>query len=1378
MCRALNQKHAAAQTEERPFDLRPHFDEFAAQLRRRRHAEHRRRILGHRKVHLQKAVALTGRLQRLSSWLHNGLVQISKSQDASAFVRVHQHLLEVTSRCLGRWKHDIRAFDPLDPTTKEPDGSDLFLSRISQAARNDCLEFIQNVRRNPKFLVDRFKAVSPSQLVALSKRRPEYHVSKGESYASQTGSFQRFRLNSFAKELEGYVNFFERRNPMAFLLHNCYGSNSSREDLLRLETWSSVCANLYLSMKSDHFFPFLHQVLWEFAGLGEWRAKPRLELFLMDILQRGAFLLEPVSDFKKGALDAYIADTLATETAQQFFDHAVCELFTILAEEDGGFPIGVLQLIRAMLAKIPDETAHVGIRYEVLGQWFFNAFLKTAIFEPENRTMLLQFYISHSARSTILAILTQKVYQKAHEMMANPPSCAADEELARNLQLINGQMYDEPLPSGQDVEAVHSKPTDSLTICMSDLISILEALSQQYAGSADNFERDAQSIVHDWQFQRQLSGKLNKLRLQLELQMEPGHSSDALDLLQEEWLALEIDASGGLQTAQSTASHTFATLDSIYQHFTPLNTTDKALIRLAFDPFPEKPSLRLAQDHTDESIRDQFIAKSKHARSVADMVDARFWTTAINFLDKHHSLSDTVQSDTRLLRPLFRRLTKMPESDVTGLEDQVVLLEAGLARQQRSLDEAAKHFQHLKFNMWYTMDVVHSREYESARNISRALNFMSRAPQALLEVSGRHSSRSSDRPSTSTSTTSSIFEQPKLDTVKILKAPPEHGGPKKLADEQIGKTKAWLSRDNVDNFCKGEERIHRFCMEIKTLARKLVSEGANESPTLWYSQLWAKEKNWFDVGAQAVSHLPGPSRAPSVLSEHTSASPWSRPTFVSQPSGRSLDSDHSRAMPAFVHGMPRAGQDVFSSDWTSSLSSGHRYNANNAHPWTGFSPAPSQPKSVTSGSALSQPSSIFTSSVSHSRSATSASMPSRPGSLYGETHIPKLVDTAAEKGEFLETVRESLTILLLSDLANPVWSSGSETDAWLDAHKRTVSVSERLERRRLLSSLAQRDPSKSRSKSNTRQRRTGSLDDQISGPRASDSIAHVSPGLDHEMLEELGQVLRKISRQVDPKAKLRAVREFRQLAINSLQQVSDHPRKPFHSSRRQSIGPGISAPGSSNTESTKPSDRPAMTDSELRDVLKDILLSLNPQTLFRDLQYIAAFASPDSSSASADGEALVQIGLAALASKDEICRIMVELADGIVSRDSIKRVITPADNDRERSLHRARDYWTIGAREGNAIAQRELAGLYLAHPEVTTAPGATAPLTLSREVFRSDRMWHETGEAHEKGEQSNAIDSNQRALCLALHWMQLAAEGGDIVAKQRLAERRKEKARV
>lgn len=262
---------------------------------------------------------------------------------------------------------------------------------------------------------------------------------------------------------------------------------------------------------------------------------------------------------------------------------------------------------------------------------------------------------------------------------------------------------------------------------------------------------------------------------------------------------------------------------------------------------------------------------------------------------------------------------------------------------------------------------------------------------------------------------------------------------------------------------------------------------------------------------------------------------------------------------------------------------------------------------------------------------------------------------------------------------------------------------------------------------------------------------------------DLQDVLERISNHIDPRLKLDAVHEFKVLAVRS-RPASPKPSSQSTQAPVPTSGPRRRARSMGSRKRAVPQDQPKSEpglemQSELTQYLKRILLQLRHRTLFRDLQYIAAFVSIDTLNNTEKGRAFWHVGLGALACKDEYCRTMVDLADKIVTRDSIKRRAAEADK-KEEGLFRAKDYWILAAREGNAIAQRELASLYLAHPEVP--PVVSLPLSLCQEVFKDDMKWTEGWEG------------NPRSFQLAMHWMQLAASNGDTVAKEKVKERTKE----
>lgn len=366
--------------------MRVHFADFAKQLRLHRHHEHRKRMLLHRRKHLQHAVALSARLHRVGYWVHDGLVEISKQLDSSGFTRVHQHMHDLVDLCFSQWDHEIHALDSTfnpQPTAKES-----FLAKLPAASQEDCLELVQTLRSNPRFLVERFKAMSAPQISALSTSPRFQALSESvlTSLSQNRGrGSQRKRIKSYSKDLEDYAASFERSNPLSFLLHNIYGSFDDiqgHESQLRLSTWSTICSSLMMDFE-EGFNALIGQVLSAFAQLHEWPIKDRLELFLMGSLQRGAFLFDLTGSSATGLRsDPGLLDSFNTPQAQEFFDAEVKELFEILGCE-GGIPEGALRLCCAIIGKLPTLESQSQLRGKFFFDWFLTNFLFIAVAHPE-----------------------------------------------------------------------------------------------------------------------------------------------------------------------------------------------------------------------------------------------------------------------------------------------------------------------------------------------------------------------------------------------------------------------------------------------------------------------------------------------------------------------------------------------------------------------------------------------------------------------------------------------------------------------------------------------------------------------------------------------------------------------------------------------------------------------------------------------------------------------------------------------------------------------------------------------------------------------------------------------------------------------------------
>jgi hypothetical protein len=199
------------------------------------------------------------------------------------------------------------------------------------------------------------------------------------------------------------------------------------------------------------------------------------------------------------------------------------------------------------------------------------------------------------------------------------------------------------------------------------------------------------------------------------------------------------------------------------------------------------------------------------------------------------------------------------------------------------------------------------------------------------------------------------------------------------------------------------------------------------------------------------------------------------------------------------------------------------------------------------------------------------------------------------------------------------------------------------------------------------------------------------------------------------------------------------------------------------------------------DVLQDLFrdADIRPKTLFRDLQFIASFVPAAILDKTERGKAFWDAGLAALGLKQDVCRTLIEIADEIVvhytqTRKTVSSAseAPPATNGSgelmKYSMQDAAKMWTITAKEGDPVAERELAIFYLTHPELVER--VTAPLSKPRETFKAQVMEMHGGGGTVK-EERDRERSDPATMCVAYHWMELSALGGDELAKKYLRQR-------
>lgn len=790
------------------------------------------------------------------------------------------------------------------------------------------------------------------------------------------------------------------------------------------------------------------------------------------------------------------------------------------------------------------------------------------------------------------------------------------------------------------------------------------------------------------------------------------------------------------------------------------------------------------------SLESQFKSRMAFSESIHDFTSAHFWWTSLTAL---RSIPQEMR--TRLWQVLAKSIDfKMKHiSDMTSRYNSLLytLSRRNNLRFNRLCTIEGK-CEALRDKMWYILDVRHSLPYEAASNVSRALITMAKPPPPRptgVRAWASHRLK-----------TSIGHDRAQMQTLEALSAHRDFGGPSKLTDQQAEQTSRWLTEHSIENFCKGEERIHRFCLELQRCVNKLVGENLLKSPVLWSSSLYERESQ--------------------VL-----GSTSRRPTYSGSPPTGKQESGYGSTSP-----IVRAPSMMFRSLQPLHLTSLTAQGSTSHHQYERLHvlqdvPAPSPPPLQTGSRFISL-------GLPNFGSWFTSGMISSSGTVPNET-------LQSKKQAFLDRLKETVTSLLLSDLGYGLWNLGTETDRWINDNECLRHESKQT----LDTSKESPDPSEN-SAPDASSDITVTMLSPESGPVPN--LSSLAPFTGQEpTFSSIGsdptdtgrisdnqlpfpyehayeKLLAKFALSPDPFVKISTLYEMSLLIKSaSMAQSSEHVSgfsrftAPLDEDKRP-VTRGIGKPRTratkleevmanceerrrqpltlSSTYSASPGPglfsqyESGVSSPDLVPLFKQIFNnpSLRPKSLFRDLQYIAALVPATVLDHTLEGKAFWDAGLAALMLKEELCKAIVSRANRILeyhlgnsthrkpSTDTSPRLGGYRANKdpllAQTSLTCAARLYAIAALEGDPTAARELALFYLIHPELV--PRLTLPLSQPSEVFRSSATSLGTDRSNRVGPEGKAEERGLDPLtfAVAFHWMEFAANGGDPDAKAFLRE--------
>lgn len=815
-------------------------------------------------------------------------------------------------------------------------------------------------------------------------------------------------------------------------------------------------------------------------------------------------------------------------------------------------------------------------------------------------------------------------------------------------------------------------------------------------------------------------------------------------------------------------------------------------------------AVKIGRDHGNDcpgALDLLFRSAMAFCQSNLDFQGAHMWWKSLQTLQEIMARDSAGEALNEQLAHMIRRKQSVVSVNarmIRQYEDHLLSL-GKLAKQQKTaLATAEKQRKALRLKMWYVCDVKHSATYEDALGVTRALKAMTDSKRSKRSSGVTSWARQRLR-------TPLSHEKSAAHVLEALAAPKDCGGPSKLADQQIELISRWLTKNSIENFCKGEERIHRFCQEIQRCANKLAGANLVESPVLWSSNLFTHEKSSMGIdhgSATSIyfgdvhklarhSHWSGtvPYAPPSPVSPISPPAPqnfnFHAPKTVNNFWKTPASNSHSK----YVHALPNGSAEIDSTPWPTPRSQG---------PFGG-STWPTQQ------------------SLGHS---------------IASSHGLGTVSSTELRQLFVNHVKNVVTSLLLSDLGYLSWSQGSETDDWtnrfgLDPHLHYQMPPHTLQQRggtQMLESgpasgdglsdttytISQQQEAENstlgRGEPSGYEKPENDLQGLVHGvPKGRSNDENCLTESSFPFSDAYADILERLSSTYDPYTKLDLLCELEMLASSSLQDfhlsqvrarsstaVFRETSLPMNTISARTINvPRTKAtsleeviancterragtlkfasnyatpqPASSLHTTFQPPGNHLTGTDELVDALLSIFRNdtLRPPTLYRDLQMIAAHIPSSTLDQTAKGKAFWDAGLAALALKEERISTIINRATRITTYH-----ISATKNDPQTftsayapelvntTLADAAQLWTIAAKEGSPVAARELALFYLTHPELL--PRVTMPLSKAKDVFR-------TVGSNERGVDTGGLDPSTFAV--VFHWMEVAANGGDKDAK-------------
>ncbi|KAK0909533.1 hypothetical protein LTR02_004397 [Friedmanniomyces endolithicus] len=1287
---------------------------------------------------MQLATSRNARLAKIARSVHRTMAECIRSEDKSSFVSLFSTF------------HDV-ADEPVDERAHTAEAQSTFLDRLSYHHRAVVLKLLYQVHSDGAFIADRLAAFTHRELLALlPDRGPTRSTasvldSSRSSYSrvsQQLGYVADSQMDSLSS-----LAFGSALETLVFAIDG-HSGNLATDESRALEVWSTVCAHLIAIQKpgSEKLVPAVLD-LWAMSTA--WPGRQRLELWMLQVLQRGAFLLEQPSKHSfrmriqvRPAIPAQ--DDLEIEA---FYADAVNELLELLSDVSGAtvIPQPALDMCHAIWKKLSPGSGHQrGLSRFLLTRWLFSSFVLDAVVLPEAFGMLSDHYVSENARSRILreiAVRTQKaVFDVTHAWKHGNavPLDLASRVDAVMLRLDYSYPYHRPSVPVESNGAVPPKKDEFLVMSATDVATTIRVLypsrrPESLASEQSGLQSSASSISG---FSMFTSPTPLEQPFATPTTFTPGPTGQY-----------------DVPVQSRSTSKLLGDVSHAAQFVLDTELIDEAL-RSVEDTIGQSGStwdnwavLLLSPHH--ETVLEPEAAASEHVfhwtnEAVADLDDHRIDTYIAMLQDLVTSIP---ASDVRITdcptssRPsdalnIYIHLLHNMEDIYKNAKDNADFLGAHYWYEQ------LQHFRGVCKDGIETeglMTVLAQIEAQAQLTLTNDELSMDTCTGWLRLTMQALEPQTSDL-AMARSTADNLRDKMWFVADVRTSAPYDEARSIASALRVMGRsTRQMRSRFNPPLRHWSNTKLPTASFQLKTDAQVLellsalpeqggagkLSDDQARATLTWL------ESNNVEILCPAEERLHRlcmeVRKCVEQLTAVDGALLSSNPLFArelsrSEARNRPLSAPHATV--GRLNHLPLRTNLASSIDALSSTSqqlssaSSREYLESRSPTLTHRSSAPFWSPAMTE---VRSPSSTTSMGSYHMHLKPQVSTKLHTTPRNGQEHYGTVED-----------LRRSLTALLLSDLTSSLFSDGSETDQalWTGLGGEVAD------------------------------KYIASLDGDTPGLYTASGEASQTTGQigAFDFLKAFERMLSSFAASSSPSAKLSVLYDIDQLL--PLYMDESRPRHPeSHSARRADAGiEGF---------------RTLFCNPRLR-----------PAAIFRDLQYIAALVPANILESTPQGKAFCNAAVAITSLNQELRNVMMETADSIIAYHSNNRghgrTSSTAQQQRDSAAFTAPSrtppveeiarykmsdaayLLQITAKEGDPVAQRELATLYMTHPELMDH--ILAPFARPRDVFKEEleSKWR-------KNQDPNRCDP--ATMCVAHHWMVLSSKGGDALAKEYLRAR-------